>query len=233
MQEAVQMAKVRNDATELKATASLVTDKKIRAELMIAAERADKEAKQRSEQVKAGIATRGIESELIVENDSHQSVRIYYNKRYQGRVAAHGHRHFRVHDHSPHFDLTAIGSMGNRWHRHRHGHFHKYTWKISSPRRVMPLPSRVGVLRGTVHADHIDLSWSAARFATRYEIQVYDQQRGQPLKRLWSRNIRGTKYTLHFPRRGTTYEVYIRGINSAGKPDDPRSLWTHEHFQVK
>ena len=42
MQEAVQMAKVRNDATELKATASLVSDKKIREELIIAAERADK-----------------------------------------------------------------------------------------------------------------------------------------------------------------------------------------------
>lgn len=229
MAEAVQMAKVRNNSTELEAIAMLVGDEKVRDELSDLAIRAAKDEKKRAEQAKAGVATRGITSELIVDNDSHQVIRVYYNRRYQGTVRAHSRRQFRIHDHSHHFDLYARGTRGTIWRRHVDGDVRRYFWKIRSTRQpFVRLPSRVRNLHAHVRrGGHVDVEWGRAQNAVSYEIQVYDQRAGRALRNLWKRGIRDTSTHFDVPRRGSgVYEVYVRGINARGLPNDQRSLWS-------
>lgn len=134
LKEAVHMATVRHNSAELKAVMHYVKDEKVRDELETAAHRAGKDEKTRDEQAKAGAKTRGIYHELIVNNRSRQFVRVYYNRRFVGSLRPLGHDHFRIHDHSPHFDLYAKGSRGSRWRLHKHGDFRRFTWNLRSLR---------------------------------------------------------------------------------------------------
>lgn len=132
LKEAVHMAIVRHNSTELKATMHFVHNEKMRDDLETAAHRAAKDEKTRAELSKAGAKTRGIFHELIVNNRSHQFVRVYYNRRFVGSLRPHAREHYRIHDHSPHFDLYAKGSRGSRWRLHKHGNYRNFTWNLRS-----------------------------------------------------------------------------------------------------
>ena len=134
LEEAIHMATVRDDSSDLKGILHYVKNEKAREELETACLKAERAEKVRSEQAKAGVETKGIHSQLIINNYSHQYMKIYYNRRYQGTVRPHGHRHFRIHDHSGHWDVHAIGSRGSRFHRHKHGAVRNYTWTLRSSR---------------------------------------------------------------------------------------------------
>lgn len=134
LKEAVELAKVRNDSKELKATMHYVADDKTKEELETAALRAEKAEKEKAELAKAGAATRGVHNELVVKNISRQWVKVFYNGRYVGRVEPLRDNYFRLYDDSPYFNLLAIGSRGSKWHHHERGEFRNFTWRIKSLR---------------------------------------------------------------------------------------------------
>lgn len=130
MAEAVLLAKVRNDSSELTAVAAIVSDKKVQAELTAAAKKAESDAAERAKLAKEGVKSRGIHSQLTVRNHDHYHVDVYYNGRYLGIVRGHGYRSFYVHDHSPYFNLYARNHYGKRWRRHLHGGYRSLTWNL-------------------------------------------------------------------------------------------------------
>jgi hypothetical protein len=132
--EAVQLALVRNDSKEMKATMHFITDEKAKDELETAALRAEKEEKEKAELAKTGAKTRGVHNELIVKNFSRQWIKVYYNGRYVGRVEPLRDTFFNLHDHGRYFDLMAIGSRGSKWHHHEQGQFRNFTWRVKSLR---------------------------------------------------------------------------------------------------
>jgi hypothetical protein len=134
LKEAVELAKVRNDAKELKATMHFVADEKTKEELETAALRAEKTEKEKADLARTGAATRGVHNELIVKNISRQWIKVFYNGRYVGRVEPLQDSFFRLYDESPYFNLMAIGSRGSKWHHHEHGQFRNFTWRIKSLR---------------------------------------------------------------------------------------------------
>jgi hypothetical protein len=234
MSEAVEMARVRNDSSELKAVAIIVGNEKVQKELTDLAARAERDENRRSEQTKTGIVTRGIVSELIVDNDSHQFVKIYYNRRYVGTLKPHGHRHIKIHDHSPFYDLYARGSFGTIWKRHLHGDRKNYTWKLFSNRKpIVRLPSRVRKLHTHVKGHHVDVEWLKAINAVAYEVQIYNKTTGQPMRKLWKRGLRATEMHFDAPHHDSVYQIYVRGINKAGLPNDSASLWSRTEVLVR
>jgi len=134
LKEAAELAKIRNDSKELKATMHFIADEKAKEELETAALRAEKAEKEKAELAKSGAQTRGVHNELIVKNISRQWIKIYYNGRYVGRVEPLRDNFFRVYDDSPYFDLLGIGSRGSKWHHHERGQFRNFTWRIKSLR---------------------------------------------------------------------------------------------------
>ena len=134
LEEAIHMARVRYDSTEIKALLHYVKSEKARDDLETVGLRAERAEKIRTEQAKNGVATKGITSHFYLHNDSHQWVRVYYNRRRVGQVRPHGHGTFHIHDHSPYWDVSAYGSRGSRWHRHKRGQVRNYTWTIHSHR---------------------------------------------------------------------------------------------------
>lgn len=132
---AIELAKLRLDSAEIAMVAAIFSHDAATAKSLTAyVKQAKKLEKVLLAKAKAPQKTKGIYSDLIIDNESHQQISVYYNGRYLGSVSAHGHRHFHVHDHAHrhHFDLRAYGCHGSRWSRHVHGDYSNFTWRLHS-----------------------------------------------------------------------------------------------------
>lgn len=126
--EAIELVTLRGDAKELKAVAMLVDDPATKKDL---SERA-KAAADQSAGEEEGESSREFFGDLVVDNDTHETVKIYFDGRYMGRVNPHGHAHFHVHSHRHHHHMDAICVQGGEVvaHRDLQGHYHGYHWHI-------------------------------------------------------------------------------------------------------
>lgn len=124
--EAIELAKLRNDANELKAIALLVTDKKVKGELEQLAEVASDNAPE------PGETSKGIIGTLRVVNHSGECLRIFINGQYRGEVHEDRVGDIYVHDHSRVTHLDAYCLMGHLV-KHAHVFGDQYgvvTWHI-------------------------------------------------------------------------------------------------------
>lgn len=134
MREAIHIAKVRFSSRELKGLLYYVKDEDLRDELETIAQKAERDEKERSEKARLGVRARATTVNLFVHNDSLQTVRVYYNRRYVGRLKPKGHGQFQFENHGPYQELAAYGSRGRRWHRQRDGNANSYSWTIHAHR---------------------------------------------------------------------------------------------------
>lgn len=126
--EAVELAKLRDMSAELTAVGHLTGD--AGKELASLVGKAKKREAEEAAAAKEGEGKRGIDHELIVDNESEVPVRIFVNGQFVGFVQAFGHRHFHVHVHG-HVTLDARGPGGHSWHEHVHDDYNEYQWTLN------------------------------------------------------------------------------------------------------
>jgi len=115
--EAVELAKLREVPTELKAIAQLTGQGDLK---QLAATLQEEQSKEESE------TDKDLDGDLHVHNHSHEGFYIYANGRYLGYVAPHGHRTWHLH----HVHYVDARNRWHRYHRHIHGHVHHYDFEI-------------------------------------------------------------------------------------------------------
>lgn len=122
--EALELAKLRDDAAELTAVQALLGDD-LAKEIKVAAKR----QKDAVAAAKDNEAARGIFHELVVDNGSEVHVHIYVNGRYVGHLDPYGHGHFHVHTH--HETVLDARGPGHSWHEHVHEDYSTYHWRLN------------------------------------------------------------------------------------------------------
>lgn len=132
LDEAVSLAEIRGDSTELKAVALLAGDAKIKGKLdSLATEAAEREANARKA-AKEGEASREIHGSLTVCNHTDECLNIYVGGRFVGEVHAGESASFHVHDHNHYTQLSAYcvedGELVKS--AYSHGHNHNVSWEI-------------------------------------------------------------------------------------------------------
>ncbi len=130
--EAIEVAKQRRVAPELKAVALLIKDEATMKDLNSLAEEAAKEEADRIAAFKSGEKERGIHT-LTVSNHAHHHVDIIANGHHLGRVPGHGSRTFSSHhlQHAHSVHLVAHDHHGHVWKTHTiHGMHYHYHWSI-------------------------------------------------------------------------------------------------------
>lgn len=127
--EAIELAVLRDDSTELKAMALLVKDSEAARKLEAKGTAAAEQKEQELAAVKRGEVGRGILHKLIVPNHSEVTVTVHMNGRPVGWVGPHGVGEFHVHDHSHVTELAAWGP-GHHWHGHAVGPYIDYVFEL-------------------------------------------------------------------------------------------------------
>lgn len=128
MKEAVEMAKVRFDAQELRGLLLYVDDEDCHDELEIIAHSAMQAAKGRRNN---GIRANAVSVTLSVHNKSSRSARVFYNQRFVGTLKPNGREEFLVEQRGPYLELTAFGPK-TCW-RHRGSRVRaKCNWTIGT-----------------------------------------------------------------------------------------------------
>lgn len=132
---AIELAKLRGDQHELQAVAMLTGDRTAKKELQTEATKAAARAEELKAAAEAGEKSKGIYGQLIIDNQSHYHVDIFYNGRSVGYANGHGHAHLHIHDHSHShvFDLVAKDHHGHYWRKHVHGDYNNFHWTIHPP----------------------------------------------------------------------------------------------------
>lgn len=132
MDEAVELAKLRFQADELRAVALLVEDEKVRKDFTDYAAQADKELAVQKQKKELGVRERGITRRLFVDNRTGYTLSIYVNGRYKGSLGPYGDGYVWVGDSrwgSTKLYAKAPGTS-SYWSRTVSGNVSDFTWHL-------------------------------------------------------------------------------------------------------
>jgi hypothetical protein len=132
MKDAIHLGKLRGVSSELSALVAIASDAATKKELAKEAEAAKVREEEAKQDLADGVQTKELIGTLVVCNHSSECVRIYVSGHYAGVVHEGQCRHFHVHDHNYHTELTAYCVEGGELVSTScaEGHNHHFTWVI-------------------------------------------------------------------------------------------------------